>query len=970
MDSTASSHAKLVFKTAFDRFAATVTADNPATLDSLNGTTLPDVYDAAREIENELAQRRSLKNMRRLRPFLEGVERYSKAVEVLCNGTPYLSWIWSPVTLILRMAADHEKAIEKLIATYGTIGEVLPRFNRKGRSLNDDPEFQRILAVVYSDILEFHEEAYKFFKKSGWKIFFSTLWAKFDRRLNPILESLAKHCEIVDKEANSIDIARAQEWRAKAAEDMRKQEEIRSTTQFQAVLAWLDAKDDLQEDELDRLAALAHTRSCDWIENHRAAKPWICPGSRNLVLWIKGKPGAGKSVLTSAVIRSLEDDPKFTVLYYFCNYYSTHGNKSCYLLRSLVAQLLRRNADLSSYVYEEYIQKGSSPSARQLKKLVGILITAENHVRIVVDGIDEFPEKDQKQIINDLIPLASIAETGAESKILFSSRDIQPISKQLSRYPTVCLSGEREAIDAAIKSYIGHSLANLRPQFMDTRCKDIMNSVEKELIKKAQGMYLWVRLVLQMLDNVHTVADLQHAVRSLPTDLRKFHQYEPRDRDKALRVFKWISLAEKPLQRHELLDAVSLHPGNCILNDETRVWSNVIDLCKPLIEEMPNGSIVFVHFTVKEYLLSGSQDPFVDATDGHHDITFACLVYLKSSFELIDGDVTERQKAVKVAKSFHGLHLYANEYWLKHLFSYTEARNASSALLSEPLVDQLVNLAATHSVSHRLSDQKTIQGDNHSTIALHSSIASSLENNADAKALLQQVIRLNELLEKEKNKGGEDLETFRLSVDSTLFSRIAMKYTEIVHDLLKRRSFPGLDHEELAIFKQNYESSAFACRYPHCPKRTDGFGSSRARDDHEQRHHGQGIKCSEQNCPFSRIGFGTSAALSRHMRDHHIVPETSVAHRFKRRRRNMSNEPDIPQQQPSLIRPDQVQNSPHLSDKQKARYTRRVRSSWDVINSRSADSPEYQTAHTTLIHVARKLRFIAAFEMRNTNDIT
>lgn len=78
------------------------------------------------------------------------------------------------------MAADHEKAIEKLIATYGTIGEVLPRFNRLSLSLNDDPDLQRILAVVYSDILKFHEEAYKIFKKTGLSPSYNSnsLWGK------------------------------------------------------------------------------------------------------------------------------------------------------------------------------------------------------------------------------------------------------------------------------------------------------------------------------------------------------------------------------------------------------------------------------------------------------------------------------------------------------------------------------------------------------------------------------------------------------------------------------------------------------------------------------------------------------------------------------------------------------------------------------------------------------------------------
>lgn len=82
------------------------------------------------------------------------------------------------------------------------------------------------------------------------------------------------------------------------------------------------------------------------------------------------------------------------------------------------------------------------------------------------------------------------------------------------------------------------------------------------------------------------------------------HQYEPCDREKAFRIFKWMSLAERPLQKHELLDAVSFHSGNTLLNENTRVGETVLDLCKPLVEESPNGTVVFIHFTVKESVIS------------------------------------------------------------------------------------------------------------------------------------------------------------------------------------------------------------------------------------------------------------------------------------------------------------------------------------------------------------------------------
>jgi len=69
--------------------------------------------------------------------------------------------------MLLQLATDYLGAFEKLIAAYGRIAENLPRFDRLSNAYKNNPDFQQVLAVVYSDILEFHRKAYKFFRKNG-----------------------------------------------------------------------------------------------------------------------------------------------------------------------------------------------------------------------------------------------------------------------------------------------------------------------------------------------------------------------------------------------------------------------------------------------------------------------------------------------------------------------------------------------------------------------------------------------------------------------------------------------------------------------------------------------------------------------------------------------------------------------------------------------------------------------------------
>lgn len=97
---TPSTQALITLQDAFDRFAGSVSPDDYR---KFQNTGLQDVRDEAMRIERELRARRTQRNMARLEPFLLGLEHYSKVVEVLCNGTPYLSWIWAPVKLMLAV---------------------------------------------------------------------------------------------------------------------------------------------------------------------------------------------------------------------------------------------------------------------------------------------------------------------------------------------------------------------------------------------------------------------------------------------------------------------------------------------------------------------------------------------------------------------------------------------------------------------------------------------------------------------------------------------------------------------------------------------------------------------------------------------------------------------------------------------------------------------------------------------------
>jgi hypothetical protein len=94
----ASETSSRTFATAFSSFQESTSLEDAL---AFQGTSLEDVRKSLEEIQLGQKQRKSLHNVGRVGPFLKSLESYSKAIEVFCNGTPYLPWLWVVVPNLL-----------------------------------------------------------------------------------------------------------------------------------------------------------------------------------------------------------------------------------------------------------------------------------------------------------------------------------------------------------------------------------------------------------------------------------------------------------------------------------------------------------------------------------------------------------------------------------------------------------------------------------------------------------------------------------------------------------------------------------------------------------------------------------------------------------------------------------------------------------------------------------------------------
>ncbi|KAG8532913.1 uncharacterized protein KY384_002791 [Bacidia gigantensis] len=473
-------HLPASFELAFRRLKDQIDEDDARTFHS---TTMKDVWDAAKHIERQLEQRRSLRGFNRIRPFLTGIEQYSNVVAVLCNQTPYLPFLWAPIKLFLQVALGYISALESLIDAYAMIGDAMPRFDRLSAALRDEPAFQHVIGLFYADILEFHRRAYKFFRRRAWTMVFGSLWKTFNFRFLGILENLRKHRNLIDSEANAINIAESRafrtsqldiisSWRAQRADEIDKEERNRLNTHIRETMAWLGATE-IPEDVLTRI-------------------------------------GKGKSVLCAKVIENIQAKAGMTVAFYFCHH-NPPPNAITEVLGSISTQLLAANTNLAPFVLETFASNGLKPSRKALKEIISTLLDSLESVRLIVDGVDEWPQDEAAEVIDELLSL----KTTTRFKILIASRRLSMISAKLGVKEAMRLEDHADDVNASISAFVGSSLGQLRERFNGS----LVDELQRQILDKANLMFLWVKLILFTVESLHFDQDLQDIVEHFPEGL-------------------------------------------------------------------------------------------------------------------------------------------------------------------------------------------------------------------------------------------------------------------------------------------------------------------------------------------------------------------------------------------------------------------------------------------------------------------
>lgn len=232
----------------------------------------------------------------------------------------------------------------------------------------------------------------------------------------------------------------------------------------------------------------------------------------------------------SQLIDHLDEQPDIQSAFYFCSYTPDDLDTCIHIIRSVAAQLLRNQPDIVTYVYRTYVDVAQITSMKRMKALLCDILAAVKSCRVVLDGIDECNVEQQKGIVSTFLSFQS--EAADSCKVLFSSRnDDSYIARQLSRKTVISLRGQT---DEAIALYAKHKVCELS-QVFDGLDETLLADMQRQICSKAEGnnltrwvsyyswpslgMFLWVRLVINELENQTTVQELNKALKRLPQGL-------------------------------------------------------------------------------------------------------------------------------------------------------------------------------------------------------------------------------------------------------------------------------------------------------------------------------------------------------------------------------------------------------------------------------------------------------------------
>ncbi|KAF3209431.1 hypothetical protein TWF106_011006 [Orbilia oligospora] len=360
---------------------------------------------------------------------------------------------------------------------------------------------------------------------------------------------------------------------------------------------------------------------------------------------------------------------------------------------------------------------------------------------IVVDGLDECSDKERGMVLRALKKLLQDSPTAV--RILISSRGSQDIARALVSKPNASTKGGQKfqgfdqlnlgtSNQEDVEAFISQTLLDkeLEGQLPELP-RYLFTKVTSFLGKNANGLFIWVSLLIEEICNESKAEDIEMVLSKLPKDLDGLYNrvidriVQHRRPEVAQEIFKWIAYAIRPLTLEELKEAT------CLKNTQIHTWAELSKLaevdetkwlqnCENLvIVNKAYRTVQFAHSTIKQFLESQlccrEKSFLMDTRYTNHQLAEACVRYYKLP-EISDHSAQYQQTPVS-KKALNSLAIIANvnnsaqgsTFWASTTDWMTRKLYQSTSLLTNPAPSSTALVKAGNS-NILISQKKNFKG--------------------------------------------------------------------------------------------------------------------------------------------------------------------------------------------------------------------------------------------------------------------
>lgn len=377
-----------------------------------------------------------------------------------------------------------------------------------------------------------------------------------------------------------------------------------------------------------------------WVLDHSSFKQWRSD-PRGRLLWIKGDPGKGKTMLLCGAIEELGKSSSENLSFFFCQGTNSSLNNATAVLRGLLYLLVSQQPSLASHLRKRYDQAGQSlfedTSAWIAVSEVFTTVLLDSDLRktcLVVDALDECIA-DLPKLLDFIVRTSSSSN---RTKWLLSSRNELPIEQRLKSIDAQArlsleLKQNAEQVARAVEVYIDEKLSHVD----SLKDSTLRSQVREVLRQKANGTFLWVALVVQELEQPESWDPLG-VIEEAPVGLHQLYdrmvdqiqQRAKRNLKVCRLLLSIVSVAYRPLHLAELGSLCTLPGSVSTLKKNTRT---LVAMCGSFLT-IRDSQVYLIHQSAKDYLSDDARAAVLGPKEElHHNIFSQSLKLISSTLK-------------------------------------------------------------------------------------------------------------------------------------------------------------------------------------------------------------------------------------------------------------------------------------------------------------------------------------------------